>query len=37
MQPTPPDEGGVLKATLVGAPNIRLFKAAVTFLAKLGE
>jgi len=36
MQTTQQEEGGVLKATLVGAPQIRLFKAAVTFLAKLG-
>jgi hypothetical protein len=33
--PTPP-EGGVLRATLLGH-QIRLFKAAVTFLSKLGE
>jgi hypothetical protein len=32
----PPDEGGVLRATLLGH-QVRLFKAAVTFLSKLGE
>jgi len=31
------DEGGILRATLVGAHQVRLFKAAVTFLSKLGE
>jgi len=31
------DEGGTLRATITGAHHVRLFKAAVTFLSKLGK
>ena len=31
------EEGGTLRATILGAHHVRLFKAAVTFLSKLGK